>query len=353
MISKVRSNKKIKNILLVSEGGLGKCIASTAIVKRLNEEFPDKRIIILTGYPEIFMYNPRIYKTFNFANPLHFYDDFVNEESYLIKLEPYTTYEYMQEEKHLIEAWCDLIGIKSKGAKPELYFLDKEKEAAEMYVEKLTNINNQKKKFVLFQWIGGITPKTPSKQDLFFALSRMHKRSLEQKVAQEIVNKLIAKNYVVGAIQKATFPKLEGTEVIEFPLRNVLILLQLSKGFIGIDSFLQHAAAALNVPGVVCWSGTNPKKLGYEEHKNLTRKECPTPFCHRPDTYTFDIKVNQDLWNCPHNEVCRKYNSETIVKEYFKLVKDEGEVVNEKVNSIPNDKPNAEHVCESGHCPKL
>ena len=61
----MKISEKIKNIIFVSEGGIGKTIASTAVVRRIAEEYPDKRVIVVTGYPDVFLYNPHVYKVFN------------------------------------------------------------------------------------------------------------------------------------------------------------------------------------------------------------------------------------------------------------------------------------------------
>jgi len=36
-----------------------------------------------------------------------------------------------------------------------------------------------------------------------------------------------------------------------------------------IDSFAQHAAAALGIPSVVCWVGNSPAQFGYNIHTNI------------------------------------------------------------------------------------
>lgn len=307
-------DSKVKNIIFISEGGLGKVIASTAVVKRLSEEFPDKRIIVVAGYPDIFQYNPRVYKTFRFDNPLYFYDDYVTPESFIIKVEPYIDNRYIFDNKNLIDVWCQQIGIEPQDAMPELHFLDNEIEAAKIYTDKLTG--NGKKKFILFQWVGGITPKDKEKASFFDVVSRMHRRSLPQSVAQKLANKLISRGYVVGCVQHENFPVLQGTEVVSFPIRSVIALLKFSDGFIGIDSFLQHASAAMGVKGLVVWGGTNPEKLGYAQNRNLTREVCPTPFCHRPDSYIFDSNNVNGIWNCPHNAKCMDYDADEIINAF-------------------------------------
>jgi hypothetical protein len=311
----------IKNIVMVSEGGIGKVIASTAVVKRLAEEFPDKRIIVMTGYPDIFLYNPNVYKVFNFGNPLYFYDDYVNAESYVIKVEPYTTYGYMSENEHLIDSWCKMIGIERKGANPEMFFMDNEIDAGKAYVNKITGAG--KKKFVMIQWIGGVVPQNKDELSLIDAVNRMHRRSLTKSVAQKLVNKFISRDYVIGAVQHENFPDIEGAERLFFPnapVRGVIALLKFAEGFVGIDSFLHHAATIFNTPGVVVWGGTNPKKLGYSWQRNLTKEACKMPFCHRPDSYVFDATSIGSIWNCPYNTKCLAYDADEIIKAYEETI---------------------------------
>ena len=303
-----------KNILFVSEGGLGRVIASTAVVAKIKQKYPEKNIIVITGYPDIFLYNPHVFKVFHFEKPTYFYDDFVTPESFLMHVEPYRWHDYLHTDKHLISAWCEMLGLDPTDAKPELYFLKKEDEAGKIYIEKLTG--NGKKKFILFQWIGGIVPKNKNDGEYMDAISRMHKRALSKSVAQKLVNKLVSRGYVVGCTQHENHPDLQDVERVFFPIRNVLVLLKYSAGFIGIDSFLQHTAAAMNVPGVVVWGGTSPKRLGYDFHCNLTKSVCPTPFCHRPNSYIFDANPSGFIWNCPHDEKCMDYDADEIIKAF-------------------------------------
>jgi len=318
-------DKKIKHIIFVAEGGIGKVLCSTAVVKRLSESFPDKKIIVITGYPDIFLYNPSVYKCFNFGNPLYFYDDYVNPESFVIKVEPYTEYDYMFRSTHIIDTWCRMIGIDRNGAMPEMFYMDNELAAAEAYVEKISQAG--KKKFVMLQWIGGIIPQEKSDLAMIDVLGRMHRRALPKAVAQKLANKLITRDYVVGSVQHPNFPDIQGTEKLFFhnaPVRGVIALLKYSEGFIGIDSFIHHAAAIFNTPGVVIWGGTSPKKLGYDCQRNLTKEVCNTPYCHRPDSYVFDATSIGSIWNCPYNTKCLQYDADEIIKAYEETTRSKG-----------------------------
>lgn len=311
-----------KNIVFISEGGLGKVIASTAVIKRLKETYPDKRIIVVSGYPEIFQYNPRVYKSYSFDNPLHLYDDYIQEGSHILKCEPYIDTEYIMGREHLLQVWCRLAGVTWDKALPELFFVENEIEASRMYVEKLTK--NGKKNFVLFQWTGGLVPEDKDPMKYHETRMRMHRRSLPQKTAQQIVNHLVRSNSVVGLVQHDNMPVLDGAEKVFFPIRGVLALLKHCEGFIGIDSFLQHAAPAFGTKGVVVWGGTHPDRLGYEVHTNIFKQVCDRPGCHRPDSFLFDGNPKTGLWNCPHSEACLKLDAEEIYNEYVKTVEPKG-----------------------------
>ena len=312
----VKLNKKVKNIIFVVEGGIGKNIMATSVIKAFKEKYFDKNIIVVASSQEIFLYNSNVKRIFSFNNPLYFYDDYVNEESVVFKYEPYLHYDYINKNKHLVECWGDYFDLEIKDIRPDLYFLKNEVESSAIYYDKITN--NGQKELILLQWIGGIIPNSTDRMQLNSNLARMYRRSLERETAQKITDILIDKGYVVGVVQKENYPIIKNAININFPLRSTLVLLLNAKTFIGIDSFLQHAAASnfINKKGIVCWAGTSPKVLGYETHINLTKEVCPTPFCHRPNSYLFDVQPHGALWDCKYGEKCRKYSAEEIIKVF-------------------------------------
>jgi hypothetical protein len=250
---------------------------------------------------------------------LHFYDDYINEETIIFKEEPYLNYKYINKEAHLIQAWCDVLEIENVQPTPDLYFLDSEFESAQMYVNELKEKSKVKKdKFVLVQWIGGKPPEANTNIEYKKALAPMFRRAIPSVVATNLCKKLIDEGYIVGVVGHENFPKIEGTERIYFPIRSTLALLKYADAFIGIDSFLQHAAASetLLTDGVVLWGGTSPRCLGYTSHINLTKAVCSQQFCHRPNSYLFDIQGHGAMWDCPYGEKCLKYTLEEILEAF-------------------------------------
>jgi hypothetical protein len=321
---------KVKNIVLVIDGGLGREISASVVIRELKNKYKDKNIIAVSGFNEIFLYNPNVKKTFNFNNPLYFYDDYVNEETKFLKIEPYLDYEYINKKSHLVESWCNGLNIECKEIYPDFYYLPNEERAAQIYVDKITE--GFKKKFIMLQWIGGKIPQDKTKKELMASLSTMYRRSLRHEEAQKLVNILKEKGYVIGTVGHENYPELVGTEKIFFPIRSTILLLKYAETFIGIDSFLQHAAAAkqINKKGIVCWGGTTPKCLGYDCHINLTKEVCSTPFCHRPNSYIFDVQPHGAMWDCPNDNKCMiSYTADEIIKVFEENFEVKKEVVKE------------------------
>jgi len=313
----------IDTIIFFCEGGIGKNIASTAVIRAIKKQFPTKKIVVVGGSPEVFIHNPHVKKLFNFGNALHFYSDLIadNPSAYIMKVEPYMHYDYLNKNKHVVECWCEMLGIEPDGVEPDLFFSPNELEAAKLYVDEFTN--NGKKKFAIIQWVGGKTPGQPNNpKEMKGLLAEMYRRATPQKQMQEVVDFLVKEcNCKVGVVQHPNFPKLEGTEVIFFPLRASISLIYYSDYFIGVDSFLQHAASAKQIQkkGLVIWGGTAKTCLGYDMQDNWEIKACPSPACHRPNSYLLDMQINGQMWDCPYGEPCMKRNITEVKDRLLKL----------------------------------
>ena len=56
------------NIIFQIEGGLGKSILGTAVVKVIRKHYKNANIIVVSHYPEVFLNNPDVNKIYNFNN---------------------------------------------------------------------------------------------------------------------------------------------------------------------------------------------------------------------------------------------------------------------------------------------
>ena len=76
-----------------------------------------------------------------------------------------------------------------------------------------------------------------------------------------------------------------------------LSLLLVAQKRLLIDSCLQHAAYALNLPSTVTWIGTSPIIFGYQMHNNIIAN-IPEGI-KLPDSYLFDYNFTGTLYECP------------------------------------------------------
>src|SRR5206468_4072925 len=93
-------------------------------------------------------------------------------------------------------------------------------------------------------------------------------RDMPPAFAQRMVNALVDK-YVVVQIRRQDQPALQNTHQATADFRPLAALISLSDKRLFIDSFAQHAAAALGLPSVVLWVGNKPEQFGYEMHHNI------------------------------------------------------------------------------------
>ena len=305
---------KIRNIVFFSEGGIGKCIASTAVIRAIKKAHPTKNIIVVAGCPEIYMNNPNVKRSFHFQNALNFFEDWITDETIILKSEPYMHYDYIQKKRHVVDCWCEQVGVPFDGAEPDIFFIPSELDAAKIFTDELTN--QGKSDLVMFQWVGGQVPDPNNQKSFKDKLAGMYRRAMPKDQAQAIVDYFYnERGATVINVGHSNFPQLKNCKNPQLPIRVIISLLTQVKLFVGIDSFIQHAAAShqINKKGVVIWGGTSKICLGYDLHKNLEVIACPTPACHRPNSYLMDVQINGQMWDCPYGEPCMKRTIDEVI----------------------------------------
>ena len=65
-------------IVFQISGGVGKNVIATAVVRAMNLKYPDRKILILTAHPDIWINNPRIHRVIQFGQTAYFYDDYID-----------------------------------------------------------------------------------------------------------------------------------------------------------------------------------------------------------------------------------------------------------------------------------
>jgi hypothetical protein len=266
------------------EGGLGKHIAATAVAKCIKNNHPDRELIIVCAYPEIFLNLPFVDRVYRIGSTPYFYKDFIEgKDSLIFKHEPYFTSEHIHKELPLIENWCKLYNLEFSGESPELIFNIRQKQYG---FKKWA----RPRPIAVIQTNGG--PLT--EQPYLYSWTR----DMPSHISSELVQ-LLDQNYHVIQICRSQEQAIPGAEAIFEPMSNMelLSLLLFSEKRVLIDSSIQHAAASLNLPSTVLWVGTSPKIFGYDMHNNIVA-QLPSDV-KLPDSYLFDYNFHGANHECP------------------------------------------------------
>jgi hypothetical protein len=288
-----------KNLIWVVEGGLGKNIAATALCQSIKEAYPDRRLIMVVSFPEVFLNNPFIDRVYFSGNRPYFYENYIKDKDVLIfKHEPYHQTDHILRKKHLIENWCDLLNIKYTGQIPQVF--------VNMAQQMTHSLWLREKPTMVLQTNGG--PLTGQKYSYSWC------RDIPFEVAQVIFNKY-KDQYHIFQVTRPDSQKIPGAEIIDQPMTNMelfAILVNAQKRIL-IDSSLQHAAAAFGLHSTVLWVGTSPTVFGYKVHNNIIANP-PKGSIKLIDAYIFDYNLDGVLHECPYINVNEMFDVNTINK---------------------------------------
>jgi ADP-heptose:LPS heptosyltransferase len=251
----LRISKEDKFIIFHIDGGHGKNILATAVVEALKKQYPEYKIIIATAWDAPWYGNPNVFRVYNFGQMPYFYDNYIFDDTKILRIDPYQTEDHTLQRKHLIKTWCDLYDIPYDGELPKLYINPRELEIARDKIKP-----NEGKPIMLLQTHGGM----PSSQ---YSL-KSWARDMPIEIAQAVVN-YFSKSYRILHLRLDEQPDLKNVEVLNIPHRELYAVFPLSKKRLFIDSFALHTAAALDLPSTVCWIANKPEIFGYDIHKNI------------------------------------------------------------------------------------
>lgn len=285
------------------QGGIGKHIAATAVAKCIKNNYPDRKLIVVAVYNDIFINLKYIDRVYPLGSTSYFYQNYIQDKDSLIFYhEPYFTTDHIHKKLPLIQNWCKLYNLTYNGELPDLKFNKLQINAAK------DRWCSRKKPVMIIHTNGGMMTTD--------ARSYSWTRDMPFEFAQQIVNHY-KNDYHIYQITKLNSPKLEGVEPIFASQNNKLssteffsILIHSEKRLL-IDSCLQHAAAALNLPSTVLWNGTSPKVFGYDIHDNICT-QIPYEF-KLPGSYLFDFDFNGNEIEYPFLDDEELYDFDTVI----------------------------------------
>lgn len=288
---------KEKYLVWHIEGGLGKNIAATSLCQTLKESYPDRKLIMVVSYPEVFLNNPFIDKVYYVSQTPYFYEQYIDGKDTLIfKQEPYNQTSHILKQKHLIATWCDILQIEYKGQTPKVFVNMAQQMTASLWL--------RNKPVMVIQTNGG--GMVGQKYGYSWA------RDIHYNYATEIVKKY-TNDYHIIQVTRPDSQKLEGVEVVQETMPNMQLfsLLVNAKKRVLIDSCLQHAAAAFNLPSTVLWVGTSPVTFGYNIHNNVIANK-PKNKLKLIESYMFDYALDGRLHECPYLDASEMFNIQDI-----------------------------------------
>lgn len=264
-------------ILFHVEGGIGKNVMATAVAAAISKNHPERKLIVVSSWPAVWINNPDIYRFYPMGLALYFYEDYIKDKDTLIfKSEPYHHQDFINKKRSLPDIWCEQLGVNYKNEETKIILTLSEKDKMK------TRLKEANKPVLALQTNGGGCQDYPI--------------SWVRDVPLENLTKLIEgfqQEYKIIHIRKKDQPSIDGVDYMETDnIRDLFCLIDYSSKRLLIDSFAQHVAKALFKPSVVLWPLDNVKTLGYPSfHKNIisTAKKRKT---HLTDSYLADYPID-------------------------------------------------------------
>jgi ADP-heptose:LPS heptosyltransferase len=286
------------NIIFQIDGGLGKSIMATAVLKAIKKQYSKANIIVVTSYPDVFIANPNANRVISHNQMNGIYEKWVlHKDAKVFITDPYQSSDFITESNHLIQVWCEMYGLKYDGEMPELFISKAEKQ----YFEPFYRLD---KPIFAIQPHGGAI-----NQPLKYSWTR----DIPQPIMQDIVNHF-ANDYAVLHIKRDDQIIYENTMACLDNFRSIAIMLTMSEKRLLIDSSAMHIATALKLPSVVCWVGTTPKLFGYDMHKNIVANTPDREPDFNHPHYTRYL-LFEDISTIPYNDLNNVFDKNLIINE--------------------------------------
>jgi ADP-heptose:LPS heptosyltransferase len=283
-------------IIFQCDGGLGKSIMATAVLKAIKKEYKKANIIVITHYTDVFINNPNVNKVLHHQQVSNLYKTYIhNKDTKVFITDPYSTSDFITENNHLLKIWCELYGLKYDGEQPEIFISKAEKE----YFEPFYKLD---KPIMAIQPNGGAVGQ---------ALKYSWTRDLPASVVNDVIN-YFKNDYAILHIKRDDQMIYENTIGALDSWRSIAIMLTLSTKRLFIDSSSMHIATALNLPSVVGWIGTNPKVFGYDMHTNILAKEPTKEMNFESNSYT-KYQLFEDIATMPYNHFGEIFDTQSII----------------------------------------
>ena len=295
-------------VILHANGGIGKNVVATAVLKAIKKKY-DLPIYVVTGWPEIYKFDPNVERVFKFGATQYFYEDNIKRGNPLILAqEPYLSTQDIVERKPLRQSWIEMYGMEYDNEYPELHFNHRHHEIVRQNFQR-------DKPTVLIQTNGG-APDPEGKRLYSWA------RDMPMITAQGVVERLKSKYHFFQICYNEQQVLKDAEPVQGLNEMELFALLKETKGRVLIDSSMQHGAGAMNLPSTVVWIANEPEVWSYTCHNHIlpkVEKKFDTP---AKDLYQrYDIGGSTDEYPYETDDI---FDVDEIVSSVEKQINESG-----------------------------
>ena len=267
-----------KKCVVTVEGGLGKNVMFTAMLKELAKKY--EKIYVLSPYFDVFKACPYVTDAFPMGQVSTLYQQLcLSDDCDVLWKEPYTNQKFIKKQIHLFDAWAEELGItlsqKAMDMVPQISRYTELPLVKTQTEELLKQLNGQK--FILIQLCGGQSPLAPQlDKDGKLIPYNDHNEGLKRNYyrGQELVD-LLKKTYPEHRILHFALPNepsYEGADKVQAPYLVFHELCKHADKGVCTDSSLQHLATGVCKDVTVIWGETRPEHFGYACNKNICAK---------------------------------------------------------------------------------
>tara|TARA_Y100000114_G_scaffold39159_1_gene34860 strand:- start:6921 stop:7802 length:882 start_codon:yes stop_codon:yes gene_type:complete len=286
------------NIIFQIDGGLGKSIMATAVVKVIKKRYKNANIIIVSAYPDVFLNNPLVSEIYQPNQINGLFNKFIKDKKCKIFVtDPYRHSDFILEKPiHLLKTWCELFGLKYNNEQPQVYLSQPE-------IDYFTPYYKTDKPILAIQSNGG-----PAGLGYQYTWTR----DIPEINMLEIIDHY-KHDYSIIHIKREDQKTYEDTMQALDGFRSIAILLQLSNKRLLIDSFAQHMATALDIKSTVCWVHTKPEIFGYKLHDNIKSN----PYTKEPNltqAIYAPFNLSEPISNIPYNDMGEIFDTNKIIE---------------------------------------
>lgn len=284
------------------QGGLGKHIAATAVAKAIKAAHPDRKLIVVCAWPQLWATLPFVHRVYPLGQTQYFYSEYIDgQDSLIFAQEPYFTTTHIHKQLPLIESWCKMYGIPYNGEQPELKINPEERKAIRNFYTPMAN----GKPILLLHTNGGLFN---NEKPYSWA------RDMPYEVACAVADRYRDSHFIMQICRPAA-RKIPDVFVRNEALNQAELvgILELTDKRLLIDSSLQHAAAAFNLPSTVLWNATSPVIFGHTLHHNITAKEKPAKALPGPYLFDYQFDGNESEFPYEEEDLTELFNLDEIV----------------------------------------